>query len=112
MKQNTGNYMNIDAFNLWKGAVFAEQDNWDDGSLLVVTKVIRLHDTEEVVVLHRHLNYAVMYEGAMQNPATTQPPSQGCSILNFNLGVRVYGNVVTPNDLGDDNSGNNDLRKA
>ena len=112
MKQNTGNYLNIDAFNLHKGAVFAEQDNWDDGSLLVATKVIRLHDSEEVVVLYRHLHYATMLEGALQNPATRQPPTQGVLIYNFNLLVRVYGNVVSPSDLGDDNAGNSDLRKA
>lgn len=112
MKTNTNNYLNIDGFNLWKGAVFAERDNWDDNSLRVATKVMHLHDTEEVVVLHRDLNYAAMLEAALQNPTHTQPPGQRCSIIGFNDLVRVYGNVVSPRDLGDDNSGNNDLRKA
>jgi len=95
-------YIRLDAFNLWEGAVIAEQDNWDVGSLQVVTRVIRNHDTEEVVVFYRDLDYA----GMAVSPAPGVAPRTSVVIVDFNSTFRVYGNVVNPSpESGDNNHG-------
>ena len=95
-------YIRLDAFNLWPGAVIAEQDSWDiTGSLQVVTQVIRNHDTESVVLFYRDLDYAGMAVSAAPGVA----PRTSVIIIDFNETFRVYGNVVNPDKFDDSNHG-------
>lgn len=95
-------FLRMDAFSLWPGAVFAEDNGeWSVESLQVVQRIERVHDTEKVVVWFRDLNYAVMDE----NSAPGLPGREDVDTFEFSIPMLVFGNVVNPDDFDDNNIG-------
>jgi hypothetical protein len=95
-------FLRLRAFNLWPGAVFALDDGeWSEDTLQVVQRVERVHDTEKVVLFHRDLYFNVLTPDSPPG----LPGREDVMILEFTDPVLVWGNVVSFDDLTDDNMG-------
>ena len=95
-------FIRIDAFNLWPGASFVVDDGeWAPDTIQVVQRLERVADVEKVVIFHRDLNYLVMDE----NSAPGLPGKEDVMTLEYSVPVLVFGNVVNPNELDDNNMG-------
>lgn len=97
-------FLRLNAFNLWPGAVFAIDDGeWAPDSLQVVQRFERVPDTEKIVLFHRDFNYLIMDK----NSAPGLPGREDVIVLEYSTPVLVFGNVVNPDDLEDNNMGTN-----
>lgn len=91
-----GQYIEISAFNLWKGAVFMDEETPDGGwTPFVVTELIRNNDTEQVVIFYREV-----WDDDSDMIPTTRP-----AVLDYATPARVVGNIVNPEEISDNNWG-------
>ena len=100
---NSKSRLNLDAFNLWVGAVIIPKldfPNDEAVELFVVTDLIRNADTEEVVVFYRNIITAEVADLAPKLvPFTT------VELMPYWRTVLVCGNIVNPQDPDDTNIG-------
>lgn len=96
MHNSLPDYIVLDAFNLWKGAVITQPNKTQ---LQVVTNVTRLADEEVVVVFIRE------YVTGEIDGNTTPFPTDHVFVMGYCDSIKVYGNIVCPDDEGDQNHG-------